>query len=301
MAFPALNITQADPTRPIPIEAEGFRFFYRVYENPRSRLTPLFIFNGFLQTMNSWIKYIRFFQKDSAVITADLPGAGNADTIPKGAFDLNRLADCVLRIVDSMDAQQIDIISASSGASVSYAFTRTYPERVRHLALGGVTHRLEGEAREAVQRGVRLLEESKMHDFAHQVIEMLLNTSEGKRIGKHALVRQLLYNQLRRLPEAERMRHIVNAHHLLHHPELEVSLPPSVKKLVFTGEYDRFTPPEAGRRIASQLPNTAFTTIRGADHLAHIEQRETLLALLSRFLRDEPLDSLPGINPVEYY
>ncbi|MCK5573421.1 MAG: hypothetical protein KAJ12_11705, partial [Bacteroidetes bacterium] len=133
------------------------------------------------------------------------------------------------------------------------------------------------------------------------VIEMLLNTSEGRKISKQTLVRQILYNQLKRLPDAEKERHIVNAYHLLHHPDLKVSLPPSVKKLIFTGEYDRFTRPEDGRKIASQLPNTAFTTIRGADHLAHIEQRQTLLTLLSKFLRDEPLESVPGINAVEYY
>jgi pimeloyl-ACP methyl ester carboxylesterase len=301
MSPTTIYTAQTEPAPPIPIQAEGFRFYYQVFQNPASSRTPLFIFNGFLQTMNSWIKYIHFFQKESSVVTADLPGAGNADTIPKGSFDLNRLADCVFKVVESVDAQLIDIISASSGASVAYAFTRKYPERVRHLALGGVTNRLDVRARESIQRGVRLLQANKMHEFAQQVIEMLLNTSEGKYISKHALVRQLLYNQLRRLPDAEKERHIVNAYHLLHHPDLEVSLPPTVKKLIFTGEYDRFTHPEDGRKIASQLPNTAFTTIRGADHLAHIEQRQTLLSLLSKFLRDEPLDTLPGINPVEYY
>ncbi|MGB6649003.1 MAG: hypothetical protein WBG01_10770, partial [Bacteroidota bacterium] len=74
--------------------------------------------------------------------------------------------DCVLSIVESVNAEVIDIISASSGASVSYAFTRKYPERVRHLALGGVTHRLGGHARESIQRGVNLLQANEMHGFA---------------------------------------------------------------------------------------------------------------------------------------
>jgi pimeloyl-ACP methyl ester carboxylesterase len=75
---------------------------------------------------------------------------------------------------------------------------------------------------------------------------------------------------------------------------------PPVPTLVFTGEHDSLTPPAMGRALAAELPGAAFTTVRDADHLVHMERIEEFTDLISRFLTDCPIDGLPYCNPLEY-
>jgi pimeloyl-ACP methyl ester carboxylesterase len=136
-----------------------------------------------------------------------------------------------------------------------------------------------------------------MHQFAQHVCDLLLNLDAGDQIPRQALVRRLLFNQLVRLPERDHERYIINTQHLLGHPALETMLPPDIHTLIVTGEYDTFTRPEYGWEIASALPHSTFTTIRNADHLFHLEQTSTALALIDAFFHDRRIEKVPGITP----
>jgi pimeloyl-ACP methyl ester carboxylesterase len=64
-----------------------------------------------------------------------------------------------------------------------------------------------------------------------------------------------------------------------------------VPVLVVAGDEDSFTPPEVSRAMAEAIPGAEFELLRGASHVAPLEQREALNERLFRFLegRVEPL------------
>ncbi len=285
----------------ITLTSHGFTFHYRIFESPSPKFAPVFIFNGFLQSMRSWTKYIKYFINSSNVIIADLPGAGSADTIKIGEFNLNQLAELVDEIICETKSDKVDIIAASYGAGIAYSFARNYPEKVNHLTVAGVIRKLPPETRIKIERSVEHLKKNNMELFSESIIEFLLNSKYKSKITNYGIIERLLRHQFKSLSNNEKEKYIHNTHHLLTHAEIEVKPLPEIKKLVITGEYDILTEPQSGWEIASIFSNCIFTTIKNADHLFHLEQLETTLALIKRFFREEPLELLPGINRVEYF
>jgi hypothetical protein len=251
--------------------------------------------------MRSWTKYIKYFIDSSNVIIADLPGAGSADTIKIGEFNLYLLAEMVDEIICKTMADKVDIIAASYGAGIAYSFARNYPEKVNHLTVAGVMSKLPEETKIKIERSVEHLKKNEMRLFSDLIVEILLNSKYKSKITNYGIIERLLRHQFISLNSNEKEKYIHNVHHLLTHTEIEVESFYEIKKLVVTGEYDILTEPQSGREIASKFSNCIFTTIKNADHLFHLEQLETTLALIKRFFREEPLESLPGINRVEYY
>jgi len=283
------------------MQVDGYRYYYRIYKNPGSRLTPVFIFNGFLQNMNSWKKYISYFTDDSDVIIADLPGAGNADTIAEGEFNLDRMGYYVNQIFEKEKLERIDIISASYGAGIAYGFAKNYPEKVNHLMAAGAISELDEDIRRVIMQSVDLVRKGNMKLFSELIINLLLNEQKKKSINKYYIIKKLLGNQFRNLSANDRKKYIVNCQNLLNHPVLNVSLFGKINKLLVTGEFDNFARPQSGRILAHQLSNCIFTTIKNADHLFHLEQTDTALKLIKSFFRDEPLESVFGVNSIEYF
>lgn len=251
--------------------------------------------------MNSWNKYVRYFISDSDVIVANLPGAGNADTIAEGDFSLDKMGYYVNQILENEDLDQIDIISASYGAVIAYGFAKNYPEKVNHLMAAGAISELSEDARTAITKSVELVKSGEMTSFSEIIINLLLNEEKKESIKKYYLIKKLLCNQFKNLSDNDREKYIINCNNLLKHPELNVSLSAQIKKLLITGEYDKFASPEHCRALASKLSNCIFTTIANADHLFHLEQTGPTLNLIKKFFRDEPLEPISSVNSVEYF
>jgi pimeloyl-ACP methyl ester carboxylesterase len=251
--------------------------------------------------MRSWTKYITYFIGSSNVIIADLPGAGDADTMKIGEFNLYTLAEMVDEIICRTNSDKVDIIAASYGAGIAYSFARNYPDKVNHLTVAGVISKLPEETKIKIERSVEYLKNNEMRLFSNLMIESLLNSKYKSKILNYGIIERLLRYQFNSLSSNEKEKYIHNAHHLLSQSEIEVKPLSEIKKLVVTGEYDILTEPQSGREIASILSNCIFTTIKNADHLFHLEQLETTLALIKGFFQEVPLESLPGINRVEYY
>lgn len=285
----------------VTLTSHGFSYHYRIFKSPAPKFPTVFIFNGFLQSMRSWTKYIKYFIDNSNVIIADLPGAGSADTIKIGEFNLNIFAELVNEIICETKSEKVDIIAASYGAGIAYSFARKYPEKVNHLTVAGVISKLPPEIKIKIERSVEYLKKNEMRLFSNLMIENLLNSKYKSKITNYGIIERLLRQQFNSLSSNEKEKYINNAHHLLTQSEIEIEPISEIKKLVVTGEYDMLTEPQSGREIASKFSNSIFTTIKNADHLFHLEQLETTLALIKRFFREEPLESLPGINSVEYY
>jgi pimeloyl-ACP methyl ester carboxylesterase len=107
---------------------------------------------------------------------------------------------------------------------------------------------------------------------------------------------------LTRMSEGDVHRFVWNTRRLLDHAPLDLTRPPDVPTLVFTGEHDVFTRPEYCRRIADHVQGARFTTIPEADHIFHLQRFDATVDLLLRFVdgrldAPRPGDDVP--EPIE--
>ena len=149
---------------------------------------------------------------------------------------------------------------------------------------------IPADLRPATTATLAALHAGRVDDCAQRIVDGLLCTDPQKPVARRDLARRLLRSQLERMPAADRERYIQNTLRLLDHDPLDLRAAPPVPALVFTGEHDVYTRPELCREVASAFASAAFTTIRSADHLFHLECFDATLALVAWFLRGEPLD-----------
>ena len=175
-------------------------------------------------------------------------------------------------------------MAASYGAPIAYRFAQRFPGSVEKLVLAGVMADVPAEVRASILRTLTFLGDERMTDFAREVVDGLLCTDPAKPVERRAAARRLLIRQFARMGPAGRLRYCYNVRRLLEHATLDLNNAPEMPVLVFTGEHDVYTRPEACQAIAEWCDEAVFTTIRRADHLFHLERFDATLALVSWFL-----------------
>ena len=260
--------------------SQGYTYHYRIFKSLAPKFAPVFIFNGFLQSMRSWTKYIKYFIDDSNVIIADLPGAGSADTIKIGEFNLNILAELVNEIICETKSVKVDIIAASYGAGIAYSFARNYPEKVNHLTVAGVISKLPPETKIKIERSVEYIKNNQMRLFSNLMIENLLNSNYKSKITNFGLIERLLRHQFKSLSNNEKEKYIQNAHHLLNRfgiDELHSKMPFNLSQ----GEKQRVA-------IARAIANSADLIIAD-EPTSSLESKQgfEIVRLLAKYANDE--------------
>lgn len=280
----------------------GFNYCYRII-NPTMRplaRPPFYILSGALQDKNSWKHYVSAFCQDSRMILVDLPGAGDSDMLPH-AYDLAFLTEALNEIVQELEEETIDLICVSSGTPIGYSFAKQFPEKISHLVLMGTMQKIPDEFREATRNAVLKVQENKMHEFAVEFINSMTYRDAPEKINNSRLVERILYRALVKMNEDLKKKFIENTTRMLVHPPLDVSGKMNAKALIMTGEYDVFTKPEYCREIAKSISNSAFLTVHNADHFFHLEQYHVTVEVVRNFIQDASLQTIAGINEVEYY
>lgn len=278
---------------------EGFCYFARILRRSNGKC-PIFFLSGAFQNMDSWKHFVEFFAPDRTVLLADLPGTGAADALPQDR-GLDFLARSALKVMNRCGIKAAHIVSASYGSPIAYRLAQLAPDRLDRVVLAGIMRKIPDHKRQPSFDTIAPLEAGNMKEFARRVTDGLLCADPDKKILRSALARRLLLTQLERMPNRDREKYRENTLRLLNHEPLDLSAPPRVPMLIFTGEHDIYTMPHYCREIAAAMPNSVFTTLKEADHLVPIEQLENTLALLHRFFNHIPLEGSPGCNSIEYF
>ncbi len=288
-------------TSDIKLNCQGYNYFYRVIESKNDNFEPTIFISGAFQNMDSWKRFVKHFSRETTVILVDLPGTGKSDTVYENV-SLDFFSDALFKIVKDIAVRNFFLVSASYGTPIAYTFAYNYPEFVSKLVLAGTMREIPLHVKEKIMESLRLAEMNLMEEFAEFVIQKgFLCLDQSRHINKRELTKRLLYSELNNLTNDALEKYIMNTKRLLSYKSLDLSNSPNVKTLIFTGEYDVFTLPESCREIAVSLSDSIFTSIRNADHLFHIEQFDTTLELLLRFVKGLPLENIEGCNTIEYF
>jgi pimeloyl-ACP methyl ester carboxylesterase len=301
----SLNI----PALPKRLTYRGFQYVYTYIPSVTQAETPTLFLSGAFQSMQSWHRFAKVFAaRGKPVIMVDLPGAGQADSLPVD-HGLDFLAGTIEHLLNSLGHHNVCIIAASYGTPIAYRFAKLHPDRVQGMVLAGTMKELPSHIHDDLELSFKLLREGKMKQFAEGLLGIsgpkrgsgLICTDPAKPIARRKLAYRLIYSQLISMNSEDREKYVLNTKRLLRHGRIDLTSAPNVKTLVFTGEHDCFTLPAYCREVASAMPKCIYTTVKQSDHLFHIEQFETTSELLYAFSYDYSISNIPMLNSLERF
>ncbi len=285
-------------TRNFDIRLDGFRYFYRVYPNPASRIEPIVLLTGAFQSLDAWAKLARYVNRIAPVMVIDLPGIGSADPLP-ARYDTDFLALALLKVMEAERVPRVNVFAASYSAHAAYRFGQLYPGLVNRLALLGVMKEFPPGHLPYLEQSLTYLREGEMDAFVTLVLYGM--TCRNGLAQKGPFVRRIMRSTLCNLTLNQLKQCEQNLLRLLNHYRLDLAAPPQVPALIFCGEHDRFTPPRYNREVAAAFSDAVYTTIHRTDHIPHLHQFPTFAGLLSNFFSGRSLESVPGCSPMEYF
>ncbi|MEU7513771.1 alpha/beta hydrolase [Streptomyces sp. NPDC042898] len=254
------------------------------------------LIGGALQRKTAWGRFEAVLAQRFHVFTVDLPGWGDADTLP-ASYGVDFLAAALHDLLGAAGHRRVHVLGASYGSGIAYRYAQTYPEAVRSLTLAGPLLWVPDEVRENLGRSVHLLEGERMEEFAELSAGTILRSRPGAKVTRQSAVRRILHSMFRGIDDADGRKYRNNTLRVLRQapsPQPPISAP----VLVTTGEHDLFTPPDLCREVASLCPDVRFTLMYDADHAMHLELPDQAGDLLTRFASGESLDGLAYCHPV---
>lgn len=286
---------------PHKISYQGLTYFYTIDVNKSATMDPIFFVSGAFQDMNSWKLISKHLLSKATLIHADLPGMGQADPLPsKYTFDF--LVETMRHILQTIEIAKVYIISASYGTPIAYKYTQKYPHTVSKLVMAGTMATLSSNTRSLIKKSIAIAKTGDSKKFAGFVLNnglMYCKPDAVLKINKFDFVKRLLLRQLGAFTTKEIENYIQNSERLLKENTLNLIKPIEVETLIFTGENDVFTTPKKSRELARALRKAAFTTIKKADHLFHLQQTKTTIDLLLSFGMDT-LSVQDNCNRIEF-
>lgn len=280
------------------LQKGSVRYCYRVLRHPQPQFEPTLFLSGAFQTMDSWSRFAKTFAPLTTVILVDPPGMGHADLLPP-EYGVDFLAESIRELVDTEAFERINVVSASYGTPTAFRFAQLYPERVRHIVLGGTMKEIPEHVRDRVEASVASAAAGDRERLAEQVINGLLCRNPLQAVERRRVAERVLRSGLTRMSATELRQYVSNTTRLLQHKPLDLSRPVrGPEALVFTGEHDCFTVPGRCQEVAKAFESAWFTTVQRADHLFHIEQFEVVTALLMAFMQDHLVGTVEGCSPI---
>jgi pimeloyl-ACP methyl ester carboxylesterase len=206
-------------------------------------------------------------------VAIDLPGHGaSGGVVPDSVEAISEFLNAFLNTLGIRTP--ICYIGHSAGGLIGLQFALMYPERVNLLTLIATFARIQ------------------LHpDFLHQAITgqwdyTLLRQSFASEIPEE--VQNLVLDEFQHLRLSQEATDFMG----LSDHDLCPALPAlQMPTLVITGDDDVIISPRKSPMLQKQLPQAELMVVPGAGHYVHVEQAETVAAIVSGFLqRSQPVE-----------
>lgn len=260
---------------------------YHFIEPAKSIAHPILLLGGVLQNRKSWKSYIDDLSSTNSVLVIDLPGIGDAKILD-ASYGFDFLADCVYAVIDHLRLKKINIFSTSYSSIIAYEFSDRYPSLIDKLVISSSMAFLPEQQRKVMFNCIDSLEQKNLSKFYTVFIDGVCNSS--KNVPNYDLSRKVIEMLTQKLTEEEIGQFIENTKRVLQYtvPEVKPDKIPLIP-LIFTGEYDTFTPPSLCREIGQFYTSSYFGTIDNYDHLFHIGNRQIIIKSILPFFQQHSI------------
>jgi len=236
--------------------------------------TVLFL-HGTGQDHTIWVLPTRYFSRhDRNVLAVDLPGHGRSGG--EAMESIEAIADWAIQVLDTAGLSTAAVVGHSLGSLVAIAMAARHPQRVRAIALIGIT----------VPMPVSELLLDNAKKDKHEAIEMLnfWGYSKSAQLGGNATPGNWMLGGGMRLMEKAGPGVIhtdLNACNK-YIEGLEHASNVRCPALLILGERDMLTPVRSAMEVAAALPHAEKVVLEGCGHALLTEKPDPVLDQLIR-------------------
>ncbi|MCX7633374.1 MAG: alpha/beta hydrolase [Turneriella sp.] len=257
----------------------------------RPQSPKLLILHGFGDSKDGVLPYAHALSHRFHVIAPDLPGFGESEKPARVAYTLEQFTLWMAKFADKVHFEQFVLAGHSLGGAIGVELALRMPQRVRRLILisaAGLVPTNDGDnIYERILAGKNPFEISSYHDFREFLQLIFTNPHRaplplknylfmqlaGKRTWFHKIFLDMLGDISSEESIAKRKAEQVKKFSSIRVPTL-----------IVWGNRDGFFPESIGRWMHSLVPGSEYALIRGAAHMAPMEQAGRLAKLTLRFL-----------------
>jgi len=241
--------------------------------------TPLVFAHAFPFSKAMWQPQVETLEDSYRVITIDLRGHGESDTVLWNVT-LDDYAADVIGLLDHLGIAQAVFVGLSMGGYTLFSIFRNYPDRVKAMVLADTRAQADSEEGKA---GRRAMAQVAFKDGASAIADLMVPKLLAPSTIQH---RQETVKQVRQMIlQTPTAGIIVDLMAMAARPDstdlLSLITCPT---LVIVGEDDQATPLAESQYIAQRIPGSIFVTIPEAGHLSNFEQPAAFNQALKSFL-----------------
>ena len=239
---------------------------------------PVVFLHAFPLNRTMWDPQVSALVAECRCIAIDTRGAG--DSPPTGPYSMDRFADDVAGVLDTLQIERAVVVGLSIGGYISFALWRRHRHRIRALVLADT--RAGADTAAQVQRRrelIALAETQGSSAIANaQIAALVGTTTRDKRPDIYDMVHRIIAQS-----PAEGIAGSLEA--MMTRPDSAATCATiDVPTLIIVGDEDVATPPGESRALQQLIPNSRLEVLEQAGHLSNLERPAAFNTVVSEFL-----------------
>lgn len=245
--------------------------------------TPILMIQGLGVDHRGWALQRGAFGRKHRCIAVDNRGTGHSDA-PPGPYDLGRMAEDALAVLDAEGIERAHIVGASMGGIIAQILGVMHPDRVRSLTLACTACQHHEWRRELLAEWAEVVSARGMSGLMDDGMRWMIGPRLHRRFGVFVNVLARVLVQTKPHAFVAQIDAILAASDELRFSLHQVKVP----TLVVTGSQDTLTPLGDAEELAELITTSRLYVLRGAAH--------GLMAEAPNAFNDVVLTFLDGID-----
>jgi 3-oxoadipate enol-lactonase len=261
------------------LTSDGVEIAYSAWG--RREGTPVLLIQGLGLDHRGWGLQRGAFGRRHRCIALDNRGTGRSDA-PTGPYDLGRMADDAIAVLDASGIERAHIVGASMGGVIAQIIGVLHPERVRSLTLACTACHHHDWRRELLAEWASVVNEHGMSGLLDDAMRWLVGPRLHRRFGVFVNVLARVLIQTKPHAFVAQVDAILGASDRLRFALAQVTAP----TLVITGSQDTLTPLGDAEELAELIGTSRLYVLRGAAHGLMAEAPNAFNDVVLKFLAE---------------
>jgi len=241
--------------------------------------TPVLMIQGLGVDRRGWALQRGAFGRRHRCIAPDNRGTGHSDA-PAGPYDLARMAEDAIAVLDAEGIERAHVVGASMGGVIAQILAVLHPDRVRSLTLACTACQHHEWRRELLAEWANVVSARGMAGLMDDGMRWLIGPRLQRRFGVFVNVLARVLVQTKPHAFVAQVDAILDAT-----DELRFELPKvKAPTLVVTGSQDTLTPLGDAEELAELITTSRLYVLRGAAHGLMAEAPNAFNDVVLRFL-----------------
>jgi 3-oxoadipate enol-lactonase len=243
--------------------------------------SPVLMIQGLGMNARAWALQRGAFGRQHRCIAIDNRGTGHSDA-PPGPYDLLRMAQDALEVLDAEEIPSAHIAGASMGGVIAQILGVVYPDRVHSLTLACTACRHHQWRRELLAEWADEVQAHGMTALTDDGMRWLIGSRLQRRFGVFVNVLARVLIQIKPEAFAAQVDAILAMSDDMRGELHSITAP----TLVITGSQDTLTPLGDAEELAELITTSRLYVLRGAAHGLMAETPNAFNDAVLRFLAE---------------